>query len=114
MLFLLLEVTASQEIAICEADSLPTAFTLTCAANVTPAALVWSVSGLAGAGSRTITQGDSQGPFRYPTHVSNGEATLMVNDPMNMEVIEGTCFRCRDLTGSNSISTATCVNVTRE
>ena len=108
------EVTVSQEITVCETESLPTTLTITCSASVTPAALVWVVTGIPSVGSRSITSGDTQGPFNYPTSSSSGEAVLMVNDPTNMEVVNGTCFQCRDLTGSNSVSTAACVNVMRE
>ena len=103
----------SQELSVCETDSLPTTFTLTCTTIANPNSLVWVVTGLKSVGSRTIAQGDSQGSFNYPTPTQDGKATLMVNDPANMEVVEGTCFQCRDLI-SNTISTATCVNFTRE
>ena len=104
----------SQEITVCETESLPTTFTLTCSASVTLAALAWLVTGIPVVGSRSINSGDTRGPFSYPTSSSSGEAVLMVNDPTNIEVINGTCFQCRDLTGSNSVSTAICVNVMSE
>lgn len=103
----------SQELSVCETDSLPTVFTLTCTTSATPNSLVWMVTGLNTVGSRTIVKGDSQGPFNYPTPTQDGQAALMVNDRANMEIVEGTCFQCRDLV-SNTISTAACVNVTRE
>ena len=102
-----------QELSVCETDSLPTAFTLTCTTSATVNSLVWVVTGLNTVGSRTIAGGDSQGPFKYPRSNRDGEAALMVNDPANIEVVEGSCFQCRDLT-NNAISTAACVNVTRE
>ena len=102
-----------QELSVCETDGLPTAFTLTCTTSATANSLVWLVTGLNTVGSRTIAKGDTRGPFNYPTPTQDREAALIVNDPANMEVVEGTCFQCRDLI-SNAISTATCVNVTRE
>ena len=107
------EVEVPQELSVCETDSLPTAFTLTCTTSVTANSLVWVVTGLNTIGSRTIAGGDSQGAFNYPPSTREGEAALMVNDPANMEVVEGTCFQCRDLI-SNTISTAAYVNVTCE
>ena len=112
--YLYTAIKVSQEITVCETESLPTTFTLTCLASVTPAALPWAVTGIPIVGSRSITSGDTQGPFNYPTSSSSGEATFVVNDPTNMEVVNGTCFQCRDLAGSNLISTAVCVNVMRE
>lgn len=104
----------SQELSVCEMGSLPTTFTVTCTASASPSVLFWIVEGLNVVETRSILPGRTTGPFSYPTPTSNGNATLMVNDPTNVEVVEGTCFQCRDLVGNNTISAAVCVNVSRE
>ena len=47
--------------------------------------------------------------FTYPFPIRTEEATLMVNDTMNVQVVEDTCFQCSDPNDVNAISTAVCV-----
>ena len=84
-----------------------------CIANTAPATLVFEVTGIPSVGSRTITSTSTQNIYAYSSS-SNTEAALIVNDPTTVEVVNGTCFECTDLSGNNPISATTCVNVIRE
>ena len=110
------DITVSQELSVCETDSIPTIFTITCTDldSTSSRSLIWLVTGLKNMMSRTLIPGFQTLFFTYPFPTRTGEATLMVNDTMNIHVVEGTCFQCRDPNDANTASTAVCVTVTCE
>ena len=108
------DITVSPELSVCEADNIPTTFTITCTDSTSSRSLIWLVTGLKNMMSCTLIPGFQVSFFTYPFPTRTGEATLMVNDTMNIHVVEGTCFQCRDPNDANTASTAVCVTVTCE
>ena len=76
--------------------------------------LIWLATELKNRMSLTIIPGSEALFFTYPFPVRTGEATLMVNDTINVQVVEDTCFQCSDPNDANAINTAVCVTITCE
>ena len=89
--YLYTAIEVSRDITVCETESLPTAFTVMCTASMTPATLIFEVSGIRDVDRRTVTSISNQDIYTYSSS-SNTEAALIVNDPTNAEVMNETFF----------------------
>lgn len=85
---------------VCNGEPLPSVFNLTCAVNSTVATLSWLISGNTNPLSGPIAPESNSGYYMYPKSSVDGEATLIVRDPTNAEIVNGTCFQCRASVGS--------------
>ena len=105
-----------QNLLLCENQTIPTMFTMTCQYNSTSFLSTWLVTGLASMTNRTISPQDTSVSFIPQGRVlpgGVGESTLTVN---SQEVTAITCFQCAisTLGGANFRSKQGCVTAVGE
>ena len=110
--FSLSEFTSSPEnVYVCEAQSIPTTFHLSCEFTG-PSFPLWNVTGLSTHQFETLSRGESVGGYLTYPQPSMSTASLNIDLSSSMEVVMGTCFQCvLDLVGSRVVSEKGCVTV---
>ena len=88
---------------VCNGEPLPSVFNLTCAVNSSVAVLSWLISGNTNPLSGPVAGGSNLGYYMYPMPSVAGEAVLIVRDPTNADIVNGTCFQCRATVGATVV-----------
>lgn len=107
-------VTSPENVTVCDAQSLPQVFNISCTFRNSQVLPSWIVTGLDGVADQSIVLQGSVDSLSYAVGSSSmnsvpGVATLTVDRSAGMEVTVGTCFMCQFATNPPTSSDQACV-----
>lgn len=104
-------ISSPENVYVCDAQSIPTTFHLSCEFTG-PSFPLWNVTGLLTHQFETLSRGQSVGGYLAYPQPSGSTASLNVGLSSSMEVVIGTCFQCvLDLVGGRVASGKGCITV---